>query len=115
MDWLVQVDIEVLIPASKVESALSAIMALDGEKSPVGNASTNLIAALAGWGFEAERDFRTGNVWIEAFRGRYWRQQECMFNALAPYARGEADVIARGGPRWTYRFGDDLLVHNYAA
>jgi hypothetical protein len=108
MDRPVQMDIEVVIPASNVESALSAIVALHNEQMPMGNASASLIATLARWGFEAERDFRTGNVWIEVFRGRYWRQQERLFGALAPYAQGEVEVIARDGPRWRYRFGDEL-------
>jgi hypothetical protein len=108
-------DIEVLIPARDVEAALSAIMALRDEQAPTGKASATLITALASWGFEAECDVRTGNVWIEVFRGRYWRRQERLFAALAPYAQGEADVIARDGPRWRYRFGDGLLAQAHAA
>jgi hypothetical protein len=115
MDRPVQMDIEVVIPASCVEAALIAIASLRDEQIPIGNAPANLIGALADWGFEAERDFRTGDVWIEVFRGRYWRQQEQLFGALAPYAQGEADVIARDGPRWRYQFGDGLLVHADAA
>jgi hypothetical protein len=115
MDRSVQMDIEVVISASNIQPALSAVMALHDEHAPVGNASAHLIAALATWGFEAERDFRTGDVWIEVFRGRYWRQQERLFDALAPYAQGEVDVIARDGPRWCYRFGDALVAHDEAA
>jgi hypothetical protein len=111
----VQMAIEVQIPREAVEPALAATAALCGEQRAVGNATADLVAALATCGFEAEVDFHSGDVWIEVFRGRYWEAQEQLFAALAPYARGRVDVLARDGARWGYHLHGGSLEREAVA
>jgi hypothetical protein len=106
--------LEVQIPRDAVAAALAAVAELAG-KPVAGRTASDLVVALAALGFEADLELPSGDVWIVVFRGRQWENQERLFNALAPHARGRVDVLARDGARWGYQFRDGLLVHEKAA
>jgi hypothetical protein len=108
--------IEVRIPWDKVAAACTAVAALmDEYEGSAQTPGTQLVATLARLGFEADLEFPSGDVWIEVFRGRHWGVHERVFAALAPYAQGRVDVLARDGARWGYELRDGVLLHKEVA
>lgn len=104
MGYCVSMEINLGIPADKVEAAHSAVKELNASMDNANAGS--LVDEFAEWGFDCLVSDKTGAITNVYWEGEKWRNHEVFLITIAPFVRdgSKLTVIGEDGEVWGYEF-----------
>jgi hypothetical protein len=96
----------VRIRRENFDACLAAINAINDSEAP------DLLDALAEW-FHEGMMYEDGYE-IYDFTGEKWRDEETLYQAIAPYAEGKIECYGEDGELWGYEFQGGKMYHTKA-